>query len=232
MSQEYRYTLNGKLRQDKGKGASRRLRREGWVPAVVYGGEGESISIAIKQDELAKNAKFDSFYSQIINLKIEGKEDTEVLVRDVQRHVFKPLFQHFDFQRIVRGQDIYSTVSLHFINEDEAPGVKEENGVITHFYTSVEIVCQPRHLPEYIEVDMGSLSIGDSVYLSDLKLPEGVSLQQDENLDSTLVASIGHPRLEEEEEEESDAEAIEDLIEGDGDAEDGDAESSDDASDE
>ncbi len=207
MSQKYRYTLNGKLRQDKGKGASRRLRREGWVPAIVYGGEGEPVSISIRQDELVKNARFDSFYSQIINLKIEGQEDSEVLVRDVQHHVYKPLYQHFDFQRIVRGQDVFATVGLHFLNEETAVGVKEEGGVISHFLTAVEIVCRPSALPEYIEVDMGELKLGESIYLSDLVLPEGVRLQQEEELDTTLVATIAHPRTESDDEE---AEAVED----------------------
>lgn len=208
MTEEYRYTLNGKRRQDAGKGASRRLRREGWVPAIVYGADEEALSIAIKQDELIKNARFDSFYSQVINLKIEGEEDTEVLVRDVQHHLYKPMYQHFDFQRIVRGQDVNSTVVLEFINEEKCPGVVA-GGIVARSFSSVEIVCRPRFLPEYIEVDMAEMELGDILNLSDLVLPEGVRLQQEEDLDLTPVVQIMHPRAEEEELDEDLEEAVE-----------------------
>lgn len=214
-NQDYRYTLHAVNRSDAGKGASRRLRREGWVPAIVYGAGEAPQSIAVKQDELAKNAKHESFFSQIINLKIEGQDDQEVLVRDVQHHVFKPLFQHFDFQRIVRGQDIHATVALHFIGEDTNPGVKSQNGLLSRLLTSVEIVCQPRFLPEYIEVDLSKLHIGEAVHLSDLQLPEGVRLAgewSDEELQTTTVAHIVHAHddsasIEEEAESESESES-------------------------
>ena len=228
MSQEYRYELVGKLRQDNGKGASRRLRREGWVPAIVYGGEGEPLSIAIKQDELVKNARFDSFYSQIINLKIEGQEDLEVIIRDVQHHLYKPLFMHFDFQRIVRGQDMNATASLHFINEETCPGVKDEGGIISHYITSVDIICRPRNLPEYIEVDMGAAEMGTVIHLSDLVMPEGVRLAQEEELEETAVAQVVYPQTEEEEEDEDTVEAGDVPVAGEeSDAEEGDAEEGD-----
>ncbi|UJF23940.1 50S ribosomal protein L25/general stress protein Ctc [Suttonella sp. R2A3] len=220
MSQDYKYELHGMIRQDNGKGASRRLRREGWVPAIVYGGEGEPLSIAVKQDELVKNAKHDSFYSQIINLKIDGQDDQEILVRDVQHHVFKPLFQHFDFQRIVRGQELYATVQLHFINEETAPGVKDEGGIISHYLNSVDIVCRPRHLPEYIEVDMGEVEMGTVIHLSDLVMPEGVRLVQEEELEETAVAQVVYPQRAEEDVSEDGIEAddAEDAAEGEDDA--------------
>ncbi|SUO93765.1 50S ribosomal protein L25/general stress protein Ctc [Suttonella ornithocola] len=202
--QDYRYTLNAVVRNDEGKGASRRLRREGWVPAIVYGADEQPLSIAIKQDELIKNAKHESFFSQIINLKVEGKEDSEVLVRDVQHHAYKPLFQHFDLQRIVRGQELHATVVLHFINEEEAPGVKAA-GVISHNLTSLDIICRPRDIPEYIEVDMGNLEIGDAIRLADIKLPEDVRLAgewTEEDLEQTVVGQILPPQTEEEDEDE------------------------------
>lgn len=204
--QEYRYTVNAITRNAHGKGASRRLRREGWVPAIVYGGESEPQSIAIKQDELIKNAKNDSFFSQIINLKVEGQEDSEVLVRDVQHHLYKPLFQHFDFQRIVRGQEISATVSLRFINEETCPGVKNDSGIISHYQTSVDIICRPSKLPEYITIDMGAAEMGTIVHMGNIELPEGVRLSgewTDAELAETAIAQVIHPQRQS---EESDAE--------------------------
>lgn len=176
--QDYLYTLTAKRRDDQGKGASRRLRREGLVPAIVYGGNSEPLAIAVKQDDLVKFGKNDSFYSQIINLQVEGMEDAEVLVRDVQRHLYKPLYQHMDFQRIVRGQEIHATVTLHFINEETSVGVKA-GGMVTHHINSLEIICRPRHLPEYIEVDMANVEVGGIVHVGDIVLPEGVRLAGD-----------------------------------------------------
>lgn len=194
-NQEYRYTLHAVVRTDEGKGASRRLRREGWVPAIVYGGNADPKSIAIKQDELQKNAKHDSFFSQIINLKIEGEEEQEILVRDVQHHVYKPLFQHFDFQRIVRGQELHASVALHFINDEKIPGVVA-GGVLSRILTSLDVVCRPRHLPEYIEVDVGNLEVGESITAKDIKFPEGVRVAgelSEEELSQLVIASILRP---------------------------------------
>lgn len=190
--QDYLYTLHVKRRDDQGKGASRRLRREGWVPAIVYGGNEAPLAISVKQDDLVRYGKVDSFYSQIINLKIDGMDDMEVLLRDVQRHLYKPLYQHIDFQRIVRGQEISATVTLHFINEETAPGVKA-GGMVTHYINSLHITCRPRHLPEYIEVDLGKAAIGDIIHISDIALPEGVRLASEwteELAASTPVAQI------------------------------------------
>ena len=194
MSQDYLYTLDAKRRDDQGKGASRRLRREGWVPAIVYGGNAEPLAIAVSQNDLIKFGKNDSFYSQIINLKVEGMEDTEVLIRDVQRHLYKPLYQHIDFQRIVRGQEIHATVTLHYVNEETSPGVKA-GGMVTHHINSLDIVCRPRHLPEYIEVDMGAAAVGDIIHIGDIKLPEGVRLAGDaEHLEKEPAAQIIMPK--------------------------------------
>lgn len=192
--QDYLYTLHAKRRDDQGKGASRRLRREGLVPAIVYGGKDEPLAIAISQNDLVRYGKNDSFYSQIINLKVEGQEDQEVLIRDVQRHLYKPLYQHIDFQRIVRGQEIHATVTLHYINEDTSPGVKA-GGMVTHHINSLDIICRPRHLPEYIEVDMGSAEMGDIIHIGDIKLPEGVRIAGDvEHLEKEPAAQIIMPK--------------------------------------
>lgn len=188
----YAYTLSATVRQDNGKGASRRLRREGLVPAIVYGGEEKPLSIAISQDSLVRYGKFDSFYSQIICLQVEGQGDIEVIVRDVQRHLYKPLYQHLDFQRIVRGQELQATVSLHFINEESSVGVKA-GGLVEHHLNSVDIICLPRNLPENIEVDMAEAALGDVIHLRDLKLPQGVRLVHDDERAEAVVAQIVHP---------------------------------------
>ncbi|MDO4642955.1 MAG: 50S ribosomal protein L25/general stress protein Ctc [Cardiobacteriaceae bacterium] len=192
---KYAYTLNANVRQDNGKGASRRLRREGLVPAIVYGGEEQPLSIAVKQDDLGKYGRFDSFYSQIICLKVENQGDIEVIVRDVQRHLYKPLYQHMDFQRIVRGQELQATISLHFTNEEISKGVKLEGGIVEHHLNSVDIICLPRDLPEYIEVDMADVSLGQVIHLRDLKLPQGVRLVHDDERADAVVAQIVHPQL-------------------------------------
>ncbi len=204
--QKYRYTLNAVPRNTHGKGASRRLRRQGWVPAIVYGGDGEPQSIAVKQDEVIKNAKNESFFSQIINLKLDGQEASEVLVRDVQHHLYKPLFQHFDFQRIVRGQEISATVSLHFFDEESCPGVKNDGGIISHYRTSVEIICRPSKLPEYIAVDMGAAEMGTVVHMGNIVLPEGVRFSGEwtaEELAETAIAQVIHPQRQSSENEET-----------------------------
>ena len=204
----YAYTLNAVVRHDNGKGASRRLRHQGLVPAIVYGGEGQPLSIALSQNDLVKLGRFDSFYSQVINLKVEGQADQEVIVRAVQRHLYKPLYQHMDFQRVVRGQELQATVSLHFINEDTSVGGKA-GGLIEHHLNSVEIVCRPRHLPESIEVDMAEVAIGDVIHLRDLKLPEGVRLLHDDERADAVVAQITHPRGAAEEAAESEGDSAE-----------------------
>ena len=199
---EYAYTLSATVRQDSGKGASRRLRRQGLVPAIVYGGEEAALAVAVKQDDLVKFGRFDSFYSQIINLQVEGKGDIEVIVRDVQRHLYKPLYQHMDFQRVVRGQELQATVSLHFVNEEGSVGVKA-GGLVEHHLNSVEIVCLPRNLPEYVEVDMTDVALGDVIHLRDLKLPQGVRLLHDDDRAEAVVAQIVHPQRGAAESEES-----------------------------
>lgn len=199
---KHSYELNAILRNDQGKGASRRLRREGLVPAIIYGGDEAPLAIAIKQDELLKNAKHDSFFSQIIHINIEGGKACDVLVRAVQHHIYKPLFQHFDFQRIVSGQAIAATVALNFINEETAPGVKLEGGIMTRYLTNVDIVCEPHLLPEYLEVDMGNAKIGDVIHLQDIRLPVGVSFGSHysaEDLANLAVAQIVHPQRDDEE---------------------------------
>jgi large subunit ribosomal protein L25 len=195
------FILNAKSRQDTGKGASRRLRREGLVPAVVYGGEPAPESITLSQSDLAKIMKSDAFYSTIINLSVDGASQ-EVIVKDIQRHAYKELIAHMDFQRIVRGQTMKFTVPLNFINEEQCEGVKLEGGEIHRLASEVEIECRPSALPESIDVDLTPLKIGDSLHLSELNLADGLSIvalqHEDENSDIMVVnVQAAHVKAEE-----------------------------------
>ena len=181
------FTLNANARDDLGKGASRRLRRNAdLVPAIVYGGNKEPQSISIAARELNKALENDAFYSSIIGLSIDGKVE-EVLIKALQRHPAKPRLLHADFQRIVAGQKVTVHVQLHFTNEETCVGVKQEGGMVFRNLPEVEVSCLPKDLPDFIEVDLLNLKLGESLHLTDLKLPEGVeipslALGEDHNL--------------------------------------------------
>jgi len=205
------YSLTAKARDDLGKGASRRLRRLGdEVPAVVYGGKDPAQPITLEGREIKHALENEAFYSHIVKLVVDGK-DQDVILKDVQRHPFKPLILHVDFLRVSADQKLTTRVPLHFINEDTCPGVKLQGGVITHNITELEIQCLPQDLPEYIEVDMGEVNLEDTIHLSDIKLPEGVEsveLMHGGGHDQP-VAAIHIPRavVEEEDVEDGDTKA-------------------------
>ncbi|MAD00805.1 MULTISPECIES: 50S ribosomal protein L25/general stress protein Ctc [Pseudomonas] len=170
------FSLNAKARNDLGKGASRRLRRNAdLVPAIVYGGDKAPQNIALEARELKKALENEAFYSHVIKLSIDGKKE-DVLLKALQRHPAKPLIMHADFLRVVAGHEVTVHVPLHFINEDSCVGVKKSGGVISHTMTEVEVNCLPKDLPEFIEVDMAGVDLNQIVHLSDLKLPKGVSI--------------------------------------------------------
>ena len=205
------FTVVATTRADQGKGASRRLRRSGMVPGVVYGGGKAPQSLSILHSQVLNHLRNEAFYSHILKLEVDGKKEN-VILRDMQRHAYKPLIQHMDFLRVKADSELKMNVPLHFMNEEESVGVKG-GGIASHLMIDVEIACLPKDLPEYIEVDMAALDIGDSIHLSELKLPEGVTLtafshgEDDEHDYDVPVASI-HPRkLVEEEEDEGEAEA-------------------------
>ena len=167
-------TLNAVVRKDVGKGASRRLRHEDKVPAIIYGGEVEPVQVTLEGKAIRKALEAESFYSQIINLDIEGTAQ-QVILKDVQRHPAKEFAMHMDFLRVDATHAVTTHVPLHFINEDVCVGVKA-GGAITHARVEVEIKCLPADLPEFIEVNMADVELGGHVHLSDLALPEGVQL--------------------------------------------------------
>ena len=168
------FELEAESRSDMGNGASRRLRRDGKVPAVIYGGGEDPQSIALVHSEILKRLDHEAFYSHILTVNIDGKPGNAVL-RDMQRHPAKPIIMHMDFQRVDENKPIRVHVPLHFIGEDVAPGAKA-GGLITHELIEVALDVLPRHLPEFIEVDVSALEVGESRHLSDLPLPESGSL--------------------------------------------------------
>ncbi|WP_017444305.1 50S ribosomal protein L25/general stress protein Ctc [Gayadomonas joobiniege] len=194
--------LLASLRSEIGKGASRRLRHADKVPAVLYGAGQDAVALSLDHNKVIKAQEEEQFYSQIINLVVDGKP-VDVIVKDMQRHPFKRKVTHIDFQRIVAGEEIHTTVPVHFINEDTAPAVKSEGGVVSHLINEIEISCLPKDLPEFIEVDVSGVALGSTLHLSDVKLPAGVSsveLAKGEEHDVAVV-SIDLPKAAKDEDE-------------------------------
>jgi len=171
------HTINVERRNVEGKGASRRLRRAGYVPAIVYGGGLDPVSIQIQHKDVWHASQNEWFYSSILDLSLGG-DVQKVLLRDMQRHPFKQMVMHLDFQRISENEAIRLRVPLHFLNQETSPAGKASGVVITHELNEVEVSCLPKNLPEYIEVDLSELKTGDIVHLSDLKLPAGVEIPE------------------------------------------------------
>lgn len=168
------FVLNARTRTDMGKGASRRLRRlAAEVPAIIYGGDADPQPIALVHHELAHALENEAFYSHIIALQVDGKAQ-DVILKDLQRHPARPVILHADFLRVDRTHKLTTRVPLHFLNEDTCIGVRQQGGVIQHNLADLEIQCLPADLPEYIEVDMAGIEVGQILHISDLRLPAGV----------------------------------------------------------
>jgi large subunit ribosomal protein L25 len=168
------FELNAEPRNDTGKGASRRLRHAGKVPAIMYGGGKDPEALSLSHNEVLRNLQHEAFYSHILTVKSGGAE-TQAILRDLQRHPSKAIIMHMDLQRISASEKLKTNAPVHCIGEDVAPGVKA-GGLVSHDLTEVAIECLPKDLPEYIEVDLSGLDVGESIHLSDLKVPEGVTL--------------------------------------------------------
>jgi large subunit ribosomal protein L25 len=169
------FALVAESRTDLGKGASRRLRHTGKVPAIVYGAHQEALPIMLSANELNKSLQHEAFYNHVLNLQLDGKTE-RVVLKDLQRHPYKPLILHVDLQRIREDEAIRMVVPLHFIHEDICVGVKVGGGHIAHHSVEVEIACLPKDLPEYISVDMTDVGLGQVLHLSELVLPQGVNI--------------------------------------------------------
>ncbi len=169
------FTLDAEVRTDLGKGASRRLRHADKVPAILFGAGKDPVALTLAHNKVLQAQEFEAFYSHVLTLNIGG-EKVEALVKDMQRHPFKPKVTHLDFQRVDANKAVHVNVPLHFINEDAAPSIKLNGGHAEHQMNEVEISCLPGILPEFIEVDMMDVEIGQTLHLSDIKVPEGVTL--------------------------------------------------------
>ena len=188
------FVFEAESRKDLGRGFSRRMRVAGRVPAILYGGSAEPVGLSLDHNKVLKALENDATYSHILTLRFDGKEETAIL-KDLQRHPSRPVIMHMDFQRVSESQKIRVHVPIHFINQETSVGAKK-GGVITHSLVDVEVTCLPSRLPEYIEVDMAKMDVGQSVHLSDLKLPGGVEIvellhgpEHDQ-----VVAAIEHAR--------------------------------------
>jgi len=186
--------INAKIRESKGTGASRRLRHSGKVPGVLYGGKNGAMSIELDDKELFMQFKHEAFHASILTLNLDGKKEP-VLLRDFQMHPVRNNIQHIDLQRIDENKKLSVKIPFHFLNEEIAPGVKLEGGIVSHIMVEVDIACLPKDLPTYIEVDLINLSIGDSIHLSEIKVPEGVELSNLSEENDPIITSISRPKV-------------------------------------
>lgn len=195
------FELKAQARTLQGSGASRRLRRAGKVPGIIYGGDAAPQAIELDHNDLLLDMKKEAFHASILVISVDGKKQ-QALLRDTQMHAYKPQILHVDFQRVTATEELHLMVPLHFINEDSAPGVKLSGGLVNHVLTEVDVQCLPRNLPEFIEVDVGALEVGESIHLSELKLPKGVKLTHEDD-NSLVVGIVGKGGAEEGEEGEA-----------------------------
>jgi len=206
MASKQTFELEASVRHELGKGASRRLRREEKVPGVLYGGGKEPVSLAFEHRHVAKSLENEAFYSHILTLKTSGAAE-RVILKDVQRHPFKPRIIHVDFQRVRADEKLHMHIPLHFKGGEEAPGVKDNGGVVSHIMSDVEVSCLPDNLPEFLELDLSNMQLNDILHLSDIKLPKGVEIVALTHDDNKPVVSVHIPRIEEEPVEEEPTEA-------------------------
>jgi len=169
------FEIKAQRRTDVGKGASRRLRHAGYIPAIIYGGDKAPVSLTLSHNDLLKQLELEGFYSHILTVNIEGEVE-KVVLKDLQRHPYRPAVMHLDLQRVSETQKLHMRVPLHFLNENQCVGVKQGGGVVSHHMTEVEISCLPKDLPEFIDVDLVNIKLNEIVHLSDLVLPEAVEL--------------------------------------------------------
>src|SRR6202789_3495755 len=189
------FELVAEFRETQGKGASRRLRHEGKVPAILYGGQADARALTLSHQKLLILLDNERFYSTILSLKV-GDQTQAAILKDVQRHPFKNAIVHLDFQRVEENEKIRISIPLHFTGASVSPGVKSQGGIVSHMRNEAEVTCRPKDLPEFIEVDISGLSLNESIHLSQLKVPEGVTLVELAKEDSAVVA-IHSPRAEE-----------------------------------
>ncbi len=190
------FELAGEPRAQLGRTSARRLRKAGKVPAIMYGGGEAPESLVLDHNTLKHQMAREAFYTSILTLKL-GTKAQQVVVKAVERHPARPIIMHMDFQRVREDVEITLNVPIHFLNEAEAKGVKDQGGVVNHVLTDVEVRCLPRYLPEYLEIDVISLELNQMLHLSDIKLPEGVTLVALAHGDDQALVAVNPPREEE-----------------------------------
>ncbi len=190
------FTLNALVRGEElqGKGSSRRLRKQNLVPSIIYGGETEPLAVSLKLNEVVKVLESESFFSAIVSIKLEDGSEEAVIIKDLQRHPSKGIPLHADFQRIVKGQLISMGVPVHFEGSEINPAIKSGASLSTTV-VELDISCLPKNIPEYIVVDVSTMQIGDSLHLSDIKLPEGVLLDDLEAGTDRTVANLSKAKV-------------------------------------
>ena len=191
--------ISARKRESQGTNAARRLRRTGRVPGIVYGGEQGAVNIELDHKDLYLNLRNERFHASILTLDVGGAKE-QVLLRAVNMHPYRPQVQHVDFQRVQKDKKLHMKVPLHFTNAEKSPGVKEQGGVVSHVLNELDITCFPHELPEFIEVDLSNLAVGNSIHARDLALPKGVELALKKE-DNPVVATVVVPQLITEEEE-------------------------------
>lgn len=201
------FELNAEKRTTTGSAEGRRLRKQGRVPAIVYGGNDVPVMVSLEHNELGHHLDNEAFFSHVIKLKIDGGKGQDVVLRDLQRHPARPFIEHADFMRVIANEALRMSVPLHFAGEEECPGVKTEEGIMQRILTEVEVECLPRDLPSHIEVDVSGLHVNESVHLSQLVLPQGVELvdllNAEEDAAEIMVVSVTLPRVAVEEDDEA-----------------------------
>jgi len=190
------FTFGADLREMQGKGASRRLRHTGKVPAVIYGGHKEAQALILDQQNLLTMISDERFYSSIVQLKISNGTQQEAIVKDVQMHPARNVVVHVDLQRVVENEQIRLKLPIHFKGQSISPGVKVQGGVVSHLRQDIEVVTLPKDLPEFLEVDMSGMSLNETKFLSDIPLPPGVTIPELAHRNAPVV-SIHSPRAEE-----------------------------------
>ena len=185
--------INATKRDVKGTGASRRLRHAGSIPGILYGGGKDPVSLDLEHKSLFLQFRHEAFHASILTLNLEGSKES-VLLRDYQMHPVRNTIQHIDFQRVNENEKIHVKVPFHFVNAEVSPGVKLNGGIVSHIMTEANISCLPKNLPEFIEVDLAALDIGQSVHLSQIKVAEGVEFVQLSHSNDAAVASVAKPR--------------------------------------
>jgi large subunit ribosomal protein L25 len=190
------FVIGADRREMQGKGASRRLRHTGKVPAILYGGHKDPEPLILDQQNLLTMIASEKFYSTIVQLKIEDKLH-EAIVKDVQMHPARNVVVHVDLQRVVENEAIRIHLPIHFRNENASPGVKLQGGIVSHMLTDVEVSCLPKDLPEYLEVDLATMNLNETKFLADIPLPAGIVLTDLVHGKNRPVVSIHTPRAEE-----------------------------------